>query len=195
MERVSPRSAWTRAGAVLLVVLAADQATKAVVDDAIPRGEREELVLDIALVNVRNSGVAFGALSGGGAVVGVVVALALLALVAYFARHATRPLAWLPTGLLLGGALGNAVDRIREGAVVDFVKLPSFPAFNLADVSITFGVLALLWVVEKADRAERREAERAAAAREEEQARPAAGAEHAEGGAAEGGRREAERPA
>jgi len=168
VERVSQRSAWTRAGLVLLVVLAADQAVKAVVNDAIPRGGREELALGIALVNVRNTGVAFGALSGGGALVTVVVALALLALLAFFARNATRPLVWLPTGMLLGGALGNAVDRIREGAVVDFVKLPSFPAFNLADVSITFGVLTLLWVVERADRAERR---------------------------AEGDRREAERPA
>jgi signal peptidase II len=172
VERVSPRSAWTRAGLVLLVVLAADQATKAVVNGAIPRGGREELVLGAALVNVRNTGIAFGALSGGGAVVTVVVALALLALLAYFARHATKPLAWLPTGLLLGGALGNAVDRIREGAVVDFVKLPSFPAFNLADTSITLGVLVLLWVVEKADRAERREAARREAAGDEAE-RPA----------------------
>ncbi len=187
MERVSPRSAWTRAGAVLLVVLVADQVTKAVVDGAIPRGEREELVLDIALVNVRNSGVAFGALSGGGALVTVVVALALLALVAYFGRHATRPLAWLPTGLLLGGALGNAVDRVREGAVVDFVKLPSFPAFNLADVSITFGVIALLWVIERSDRAERREAERRDAEGREAERRDADGRE--------AGAREAERPA
>ncbi len=172
MERVSPRTAWTRAGLVLLVVLAADQVTKALVNDAIPRGGREELALGIALVNTRNTGVAFGALSGAGALVGVVVALALAALIAYFARHATRPLAWLPTGLLLGGALGNAVDRIREGAVVDFVKLPSFPAFNVADTSITFGVLALLWVVERSDRAERRAAqEREGAGREAE--RPA----------------------
>ncbi len=182
MERVSPRSAWTRAGLVLLVVLVADQVTKAVVNGAIARGAREDLVLGAALVNVRNSGVAFGALSGGGALVTVVVAVALLALLAFFARHATRPLAWLPTGLLLGGALGNAVDRVREGAVVDFVKLPSFPAFNLADVSITFGVLALLWVVEKSDRAERRESERRAA---EDERRAVEEPE----------RREAERPA
>lgn len=150
--RVPARTAWTRAGLVLAVVLAVDQLTKALVNGAIPRGGREELVLGAALVNVRNTGVAFGALSGGGALVTVVVLLALVALLAYFSRHATRPLAWLPTGLLLGGALGNVVDRLREGAVVDFVKLPSFPAFNVADVSITFGVLALLWVMERAER-------------------------------------------
>jgi signal peptidase II len=162
--RVPARTAWTRAGLVLAVVLALDQVTKAVVNGAIPRGGREELALGVALVNVRNTGVAFGALSGGGTIVTVVVVVALVALLAYFSRHATRPLAWLPTGLLVGGALGNAVDRVREGAVVDFVKLPSFPAFNVADVSITFGVLVLLWVIERADRAERRAAEAADAA-------------------------------
>jgi signal peptidase II len=74
-----------------------------------------------------------------------------MALLAYFARHARRRLMWLPTGMLLGGALGNIIDRVREGAVVDFVKLPYWPAFNLADVAITFGVIVLLFVMEKDD--------------------------------------------
>ena len=65
-----------------------------------------------------------------------------------FARHQAKPLIWLPVGLLVGGALGNIVDRIREGAVTDFLKIPWWPAFNLADVAITFGVLALLFVLE-----------------------------------------------
>ncbi len=56
---------------------------------------------------------------------------------------------WVPTGLLAGGAIGNVVDRVRDGAVTDFLKLPSWPAFNVADVAITLGVLALLFVVER----------------------------------------------
>jgi signal peptidase II len=51
--------------------------------------------------------------------------------------------------MLLGGALGNIVDRIRDGAVTDFIKLPAWPAFNVADMSITFGVLVLLYVIER----------------------------------------------
>ena len=47
---------------------------------------------------------------------------------------------WLPTGLLLGGAIGNLIDRAREGSVTDFVKFPHCPAFNVADIAITFGV-------------------------------------------------------
>jgi signal peptidase II len=55
---------------------------------------------------------------------------------------------WLACGLIVGGALGNLTDRVRAGLVTDFIKLPHWPAFNVADMSITFGVLALLWVLE-----------------------------------------------
>jgi signal peptidase II len=137
-------------------VLALDQATKAIVRGSIPRGGREELLPFLDLVHTRNSGVAFGALAGGGVIVTVVIAVALVALVAYFATHVHRPLAWMPTGMLLGGALGNVVDRVRDGAVTDFVKVPYWPAFNVADTSITLGVIALLFVIERDGAARRR---------------------------------------
>jgi len=149
----SPRGAWARAGLVLAGVLAADQIVKALVTSALERGEERNLVAGIKLVNTRNSGVAFGQLQDGGAIVAVVIAVAVGALVAYFARHAQQPHVWLPTGMLLGGALGNIVDRVREGAVVDFLKLPYWPAFNVADASITIGVVILLVVMERGDRA------------------------------------------
>ena len=57
---------------------------------------------------------------------------------------------WLPTGLLIGGAAGNLIDRVRIGAVTDFVKFPHFPAFNVADICITFGVIVLIVVLERA---------------------------------------------
>ncbi len=79
----------------------------------------------------------------------VLVAVALAALVVYFARHAGIPGIWVPAGMLAGGAVGNIVDRVRDGAVTDFLKLPNWPAFNLADVAITLGVVALLVVVER----------------------------------------------
>jgi signal peptidase II len=78
----------------------------------------------------------------------VLTLLALGVLVAYLARRPDRPWLWIPTGLLIGGALGNLIDRLVHGAVTDFIKLPLWPAFNVADMSITFGVLALLWVLE-----------------------------------------------
>jgi signal peptidase II len=137
---------------VFALVLAADQVAKALVASALTRGEQRELIAGIKLVNVRNSGVAFGQLQDGGAIVAVVIALAVLALLAYFVRNGARPLIWLPTGMLLGGALGNIVDRVREGAVVDFIKLPHWPAFNVADSAITVGVVVLLFVMERTAR-------------------------------------------
>jgi signal peptidase II len=147
------RGAWARAGLVLVVVVALDQVVKALVTGALQRGEQRDLLGPVKLVNTRNSGVAFGQLQDGGVIVSLVIALALGALLAYFARNATRSLVWLPTGMLLGGALGNIVDRVREGAVVDFLKLPHWPAFNVADSSITVGVVILLVVVERGERA------------------------------------------
>ena len=60
------------------------------------------------------------------------------------------PWLWLPVGMLLGGALGNLADRAREGAVIDFIDPVAWPAFNVADACIVIGVLALLYVVERA---------------------------------------------
>jgi signal peptidase II len=140
---------WLRAAAVTAVVIALDQATKALVRSSVAVGEHDQVLPGVKIVHVRNEGVAFNQLAGGGAIVTVVVAAALLALVAYFATHLDKPLVWLPTGMLLGGALGNIVDRIRAGAVTDFIKLPAWPAFNVADMSITFGVLVLLYVIER----------------------------------------------
>ena len=139
---------WARAGLVLGAVLVADQLTKAIVNDTVRRGEEDPIFPALKLVNVRNEGVAFGIDAGGQTLVIVLIALALLALVLYFARHTSKPYMWLPVGLLLGGALGNIIDRLREGAVVDFLKLPAWPAFNLADVAITIGVLSLIYVLE-----------------------------------------------
>ena len=142
------RGAVLRALVVAVVVLVADQVTKAIVRGSIARAERVDVLPGLDLVNTRNSGVAFGFFSGGGTVVAVVAALALAALLVFFATHLSRPLVWLPTGLLLGGACGNLIDRAREGAVTDFVDLPLWPAFNVADAAITVGVLALLYVLE-----------------------------------------------
>jgi signal peptidase II len=141
--------AWARAALVMAAVIALDQATKALVRSSVAIGDRDGVFPGVEIVHVRNEGVAFSRFSGGGTVVAVIVGAALLALLAYFVTHLDKPLVWLPTGLLLGGALGNVVDRIRDGAVTDFIKLPGWPAFNVADVSITCGVLVLLYVTER----------------------------------------------
>ncbi len=137
-----------RAALVAALVIAADQGTKALVRSGLERGDRDGVFPGIELVNVRNSGVAFGLFEDGGTLLVVIAVVAVAALVVFFATHARRPLVWLPTGLLIGGAAGNLIDRVREGAVTDFIDIPLWPAFNLADTSITIGVLALLYVLE-----------------------------------------------
>ena len=144
--RVRPAlSAALLAGLVIL----ADRVTKHAVRGSIPLdGTRRVLPGVVRLVHYRNTGVAFDFLSGTGALVLVVTGIALIALLAYFARHPGRRGAWVATGLLLGGALGNLLDRIVDGSVTDFIKFPDWPAFNVADISITCGVITLAWVVE-----------------------------------------------
>ena len=141
------RTALLAAG-VAAAVLAADQATKAIVRASIARGERIEVLPGLHLVNTRNTGIAFGLFSQGGALLAAVAVAALLGLLAFFLTHLDRRLVWLPTGLLIAGAAGNLIDRAREGAVTDFIDLPLWPAFNVADSAITIGVLTLLYVLE-----------------------------------------------
>jgi signal peptidase II len=124
-------------------VLVVDQATKAIINTALERGEEISLVLGIELVSVRNSGIAFGLLDNGGALLLAVTAVTLAVLVGWFATQPLRPGLWLAIGLLTGGAIGNLGDRLRAGEVTDFLDLPLWPAFNLADVAITAGIVVL----------------------------------------------------
>lgn len=140
--------AFGRAVVVAVAVIALDRVTKHAVKSGIAVGDVHKFLPGVNLVHVRNSGVAFGFLSGGGALVLALTLAALAALLIYFALRPTKPWLWLPVGLLVGGALGNLIDRLANGSVTDFIKLPFWPAFNISDMAITFGVLALLYVLE-----------------------------------------------
>jgi signal peptidase II len=142
---VTRAAAWRAAIAVCALVLIVDQATKQAAIEALYGENPAELPLGFQLDYVTNTGIAFGFLDEGGALVIVVTLLALGLLVGWFASDPTRPTLWLSAGLLTGGALGNLADRVRDGHVTDFVDPPSWPAFNVADVAITIGVLILLF--------------------------------------------------
>jgi signal peptidase II len=144
---VSGEAAWGRAGVVAGVVLIGDQLTKQLVRGSIALGESRHLLPGVTLVHAQNSGVAFSLLTGDGAGVIVVTLVVVAALLTYFARQGERRWMWLATGMIVGGALGNLVDRVREGVVTDFIKLPGWPAFNLADTAITLGVVTLFLLV------------------------------------------------
>jgi signal peptidase II len=137
-----------RALALGAVVVALDRITKHAVKQGIAVGETHKFLPGINLVHYRNTGVAFNFLSGGGWLVLTLTLVAVGALLVYFFLRPGRPGLWVPTGLLVGGAVGNLIDRIASGSVTDFIKLPLWPAFNISDMAITFGVLALLYVLE-----------------------------------------------
>lgn len=146
-----PRIAWAAYGfAVVVVVL--DQLTKLYMLDTLSLREVGQVPVLPPVLNwsyVENTGVSFGLFGGGAArwalsVFSVVVAAAL----AWWALRAERRMLIAAIGLVIGGAIGNAIDRIRFGYVVDFIDVSGigfFPwVFNVADSAITVGVLLLI---------------------------------------------------
>jgi signal peptidase II len=133
-------------------VVALDQGSKAIATSLVDPGDRVEVLPFLAFENVRNKGVAFGL---GGDISAALIAGTIVLLVGFLAFLAFRGgggwLVWLPAALLLGGALGNLADRVRDGAVTDFIDLPLWPTFNIADVAIVVGVLLLLLDVERSE--------------------------------------------
>ena len=135
----------------LIIVL--DQLTKFWVVSALRLGQSVELTSFFNLVFVYNPGAAFSFLSDAGGWQRwffVVLALAVSGWLTLLIRqHAVERLLPLAAALILGGALGNVIDRIRFGAVVDFVDVHAagwhWPAFNVADSAISLGVALLIW--------------------------------------------------
>jgi signal peptidase II len=131
---------WVRALALAALVVVLDQVTKAIAADALGPGESVDLVLGFELVDVRNTGIAFGLLTDGQTLVIVVTAAALALILGYFALNPSRPGLWIAVGILVGGAVGNLADRLRADEVIDFIDPPLWPAFNVADIAIVAGI-------------------------------------------------------
>lgn len=135
----------------LIIVL--DQLTKFWVVSALRLGQSMELTSFFNLVFVYNPGAAFSFLSDAGGwqrwfFVGLALAVSVW-LTLLIRQHASERLLPLAVAMILGGALGNVIDRIRYGAVVDFLDFHAagwhFPAFNVADSAISMGVTLLIW--------------------------------------------------
>ena len=135
-----------------VAVIALDQITKHTIGTWLAPGQVRHVIPGVKFVYERNTGVAFSFLAGTGALVYAVTGLALAGLVTFMMLRPGRKLLWLPTGMLVGGAIGNLIDRVTIGSVIDFIKLPHWPAFNLADTCITVGVIILVLVIERGPR-------------------------------------------
>lgn len=151
MSRSGARARLGGAGLAALLVVALDQLTKGLIRGRIDPGDSVELILGIELVRARNSGVAFGLLGDVGAGPLIAIAALFVAGLVWFLLTEPHEGMAVPVGLLVGGAVGNLTDRLRDGAVTDFIDLPAWPAFNVADVAITLGVGILLITLLRAE--------------------------------------------
>ncbi len=138
--------AWLLAGALGAAVIVVDQVAKAIVRSEIVIGEEIDVLGPLGLTQTHNTGVAFGLAGGTGAPLIIVMLVALGVVTYLFAQDPARPGMWVASGLLAGGAVGNLIDRIGSGHVTDFIELPPWPPFNVADVCITFGVALLVLI-------------------------------------------------
>lgn len=143
-------SAAMLVAAVAAIVLGVDQLTKAVIVEAIGPGSatsRIDVGTDwVALEYAENRGAAFGLFSSLTPVLALVSAAILAGVLVHFFRTPNPTLVRIVgIGAIVGGALGNLVDRVRLGYVVDFVAVGPWPNFNVADSAITLGVLGLIW--------------------------------------------------
>ena len=154
MEVGTERDASLRPVLVLagtaVVLIAADQLTKALVVANLPVGARVDVIGDLAqLWHVHNTGAAFSILPGATWLFVPVTVLAI-GMVAYFHRALLPRGPWVQVilGAILAGAIGNLADRLRLGYVVDFVSLGigdlRFPTFNVADSAVVLGIGALV---------------------------------------------------
>ena len=139
-------------GIACLLVIALDQLSKWIILEAIgPDAARDVIQIVPGVLRlhfIRNTGSAFGLFQGNSDVLKVLAIFAVVGLLAYYVRTASRDwLVALAMGLQLGGAIGNILDRFRHGYVVDFIDFPRFPTFNVADSAITVGVVLLLYAL------------------------------------------------
>ena len=141
------------------VIVALDQWTKWLVRTHLPfegtwlPGRLHWLSPYARIVNWSNSGAAFGSFQNGNAVFTVLAILVIIAIIYYFPRvEASDWTLRVAMCLQMGGAAGNLVDRLLAGKVTDFISIGTFPVFNVADSSITVGVIVLLlgiWIKER----------------------------------------------
>jgi signal peptidase II len=139
-------------GLTAAVIVLADQLSKAVITATLAVGESARVVGDVVMLwHVRNTGAAFSLFQfEGSLLIFYAVHVLALGMVAWFHRAFRDRSLWLHTilGLLLGGSIGNLIDRLRQGYVTDFISVGigdlRFPTWNVADAGITTGIVLLV---------------------------------------------------
>lgn len=156
----APRRRWELVGGIVAAVVLLDQITKTLAVDHLADGPAEIIGTDVQLRLSHNPGGAFSLFQGFTPLLAILAAVIAVVLVRAV-RHADDTLSIVALALVLGGALGNLVDRVfrspgfLEGEVVDFISVGSFPTFNVADSAITIGAILLIVSLLRPSRDER----------------------------------------
>jgi len=149
VEQQPGRPLWALFLGLAAVIAVLDQVTKAWLASFLPPGQSVDVVDDLVrLVHAQNNGGIFGFLRGQALVFGAISLVVVGLIVVYHGRSGRNRYLSIALGLLLGGALGNLIDRLRLGYVVDFVDAGfgdlRWYTFNVADAAISFAILLLL---------------------------------------------------
>ena len=148
------RAQWIALIVISGTAIVADQLTKAIVVAQLPLGDTAVTIGPFSIHHVQNTGIAFGLFADSTSAVIALTAVAVGAMLVFFARTAQRhPLVPIALGLVIGGSIANLLDRVRLGHVTDFLDFAYWPAFNLADTFIVVGVGLLFASFVAADRA------------------------------------------
>jgi len=131
---------------IVLTIIALDQITKYLIINSLSLYDSIEIFSFLHIVNVRNTGAAFGSFKSLGSSFFIIVAVAAIGFVVYLLMK--RVYNTFGLSLILGGAVGNLIDRILYGQVVDFIDFSigsyHWPAFNVADSALTVGIILIL---------------------------------------------------
>ncbi|MFM7666242.1 MAG: signal peptidase II [Actinomycetota bacterium] len=145
MSQVATRKLWLLIAAIVVV----DQLTKHWALNRLSGGRTIDIIGSLRFNLAFNRGMAFSQATGAGPIIGALAFVIIIVIVLWMRRSATGVSA-VAAGLIVGGALGNLVDRLfrndawLRGAVVDFVDLQWFPIFNVADSCITIGAALMV---------------------------------------------------
>jgi signal peptidase II len=135
---------------IAAAVIALDQLTKYLIRVNIPLDTSLEEVWRLTIVHIQNTGAAFGIFTNQTIFLSIIAVLGLIVIVLFYRQIGrTNLLAGISLGVVFGGAIGNLVDRLRFGYVTDFLYVRLWgdfywPAFNVADSSISVGIVLLI---------------------------------------------------
>lgn len=143
------------------IVILLDQASKNLVESMLPLytyyAPIPELENILRITHTSNTGVAFGLFQNGNTIFAIFAVIVTIAIIIYNSRlEAGHKLLRLALGLQVGGAIGNLVDRIRQGYVTDFVDIGPWPVWNVADLAIVSGTILLVLIMFHEERQEKR---------------------------------------